>query len=113
MSTIFSKIISKEIPAKIVYEDEICLAFHDIHPQAPTHVLLIPKKEIRSMADVTPEDKEILGHLMVKATEIAHTLGIAERGFRLVTNTNQWGGQTVYHLHFHILGGRSMTWPPG
>lgn len=113
MSTIFSKIINKEIPAKIVYEDEICLAFHDIHPQAPTHVLLIPKKEIRSMADVKPEDKEILGHMMVKASEIAHQLGIAERGFRLVANTNQWGGQTVYHLHFHIMGGRSMTWPPG
>jgi histidine triad (HIT) family protein len=113
MATLFSKIISKEIPAKIVYEDELCMAFHDIHPQAPTHVLLIPKKEIRSMAEVTPADKEILGHLMVKASEIAQQLGIAEKGFRIVTNTNQWGGQTVYHLHLHILGGRGMTWPPG
>jgi histidine triad (HIT) family protein len=113
MSTIFAKIISKEIPAKIVYEDEICMAFHDLHPQAPTHVLLIPKKEIRSMAEVTPADKEILGHLMVKVTEIAASLGLSERGFRIVANTNQWGGQTVYHLHFHILGGRTMNWPPG
>jgi histidine triad (HIT) family protein len=113
MSTIFSKIISKEIPAKIVYEDELCLAFHDIHPQAPTHVLLIPKKEIRSMAEVTPADKDLLGHLMVKTSEIAASLKLSEKGFRIVANTNQWGGQTVYHLHFHILGGRGMTWPPG
>jgi histidine triad (HIT) family protein len=113
MSTIFSKIISKEIPAKIVYEDDLCLAFHDIHPQAPTHVLLIPKKEIRSMAEVTEADKELMGHLMVKTAEIAHKLNLTERGYRVVTNINQWGGQTVFHLHFHILGGRGMTWPPG
>lgn len=113
MSTVFTKIINKEIPATIVYEDEVCVAFEDLQPQAPTHVLLIPKKEIRSLADATPEDKEILGHMLVKVGEIARSLGIAEKGFRLVANTNQWGGQSVYHLHFHILGGRSLNWPPG
>ncbi len=111
--TIFSKIIAKEIPAKIVHEDEHCLAFHDIQPQAPVHVLLIPKKPIRSMAEVTAADSSLLGHLMVTASKIAKDLGLAEDGFRVVANTNQHGGQTVYHLHFHILGGRPMNWPPG
>ncbi len=111
--TIFKKIIDKEIPAKVVYEDDLCLAFYDINPQAPTHVLIIPKKEIRSMADITPEDVPLLGHLMLKASDIAKQLGIAENGFRLVANTNSWGGQEVDHLHFHILGGRQMHWPPG
>jgi len=113
MSTIFKKIIDKEIPAKIVFEDEICLAFHDVSPQAPTHVLVIPKKQIRSLADVTLEDKEILGHLLLKCSEIAATLGVAEKGYRTVINTNSWGGQTVFHLHIHLLAGRSLTWPPG
>ena len=111
--SVFKKIIDKEIPAKIVFEDDICLAFHDIAPSAPTHVLLIPKKEIRSMADVTPEDSEILGHMMVKIPLIANELGIAEDGFRTVINTNDMGGQEVYHLHIHLLGGRQMQWPPG
>ncbi|MDX9730521.1 MAG: histidine triad nucleotide-binding protein [Bdellovibrionales bacterium] len=111
--TIFKKIIDKEIPAKIVYEDDLCLAFHDVHPQAPVHILLIPKKEIRSMAEVTPSDQATLGHMMVKATEIAKAQGLAENGFRLVINTNQDGGQTVFHLHMHILGGRALGWPPG
>lgn len=111
--TIFSKIIAKEIPAKIVHEDEHCLAFHDIQPQAPVHVLLIPKKPIRSMAEVTAADSSLLGHLMVTASKIAKDLGLAEDGFRVVANTNQHGGQTVYHLHIHILGGRPMAWPPG
>lgn len=111
--SIFKKIIDKEIPAKIVYEDEICLAFHDISPAAPTHVLLIPKKEIRSMAEVKPEDQEILGHMMVQIPRIAKELGIADGGFRTVINTNDMGGQEVYHLHLHIIGGREMQWPPG
>lgn len=111
--SIFKKIIDKEIPAKIVYEDEHCLAFHDVSPEAPTHVLLIPKKEIRSLADVTDQDKEILGHLMSKIPVIADELGIAKEGFRTVINTNEQGGQTVYHLHLHLLGGRPMLWPPG
>ena len=113
MATIFSKIIAKEIPAKIVFEDEKCLAFHDINPQAPTHILIIPKKEIRSMAEVTPEDSALLGHMMSKAADIAREIGVAERGYRLVVNTNQWGGQTVYHLHIHLLSGRAFKWPPG
>ncbi len=112
-ATIFSKIIAKEIPAKIVHEDEHCLAFHDIQPQAPVHVLLIPKKPIRSMAEVQPEDASLMGHLMVAAGKIAKDLGLAENGYRVVANTNDHGGQTVYHLHFHILGGRPMSWPPG
>ena len=111
--TIFKKIIDKEIPAKIVHEDELCLAFRDIQAQAPTHILVIPKKEIRSMAEVTKEDKAVLGHMMVTASEIAAKEGLAKDGYRLVINTNENGGQSVYHLHIHILGGRAMQWPPG
>lgn len=111
--TIFNKIINREIPADIVYEDDLCLAFRDIQPHAPVHILLIPKKEIRSMAEVTASDKELLGHLMLKASEIARSEGIAQNGYRLVANTNENGGQSVYHLHIHIMGGRQMQWPPG
>lgn len=112
--TIFKKIIDKEIPADIVFEDELCLAFRDVSPQAPTHILLIPKKEIRSMNDIDKgQDKEILGHLMVTAHQIAKDQNLGEEGYRLVINTNDNGGQSVYHLHVHILGGRPMTWPPG
>lgn len=111
--TVFSKIIKKEIPAKIVHEDEHCLAFYDITPQAPTHVLLIPKTEIRSMAEVNSSHKELLGHMMVTASKIARDLGLASDGYRLVLNTNENGGQSVYHLHIHILGGRALKWPPG
>ena len=113
MSTIFTKIINKEIPADIVYEDDICLAFKDINAQAPVHLLVIPKKEIESMATVEDSDKEILGHLMLKASQIAEEQGLSESGYRLVANTNGDGGQSVYHLHIHILGGRKLTWPPG
>ncbi len=113
MSTIFTKIINKEIPADIVYEDDICLAFKDINAQAPVHLLVIPKKEIESMATVKESDKEILGHLMLKASQIAEEQGLSESGYRLVANTNGDGGQSVYHLHIHILGGRKLTWPPG
>ena len=111
--TIFKKIIDKQIPAKIVFEDDLCLAFYDVQPQAPTHVLLIPKKEIPSLADVKKEDQALMGHLMVVASQLARQLGIADKGFRIVTNSGKWGGQTVDHLHFHILGGRGMQWPPG
>ena len=111
--TIFKKIINKEIPAEIVYEDEYCLAFKDIKPQAPTHILLIPKKEIATLADITPEDQDLMGHLMIKASEIAKKAGLSEKGYRLVVNTKGHGGQEVYHIHLHILGGRQMTWPPG
>ena len=113
MSTIFKKIIDKEIPADIVYEDDICLAFKDIDPKAPVHVLIIPKKEIPSMAEATEGDKELLGHMMVTASQVARDLGVSDSGYRLVVNTNKEGGQEVYHLHMHLLGGRQMEWPPG
>ena len=111
MATVFTKIIKKEIPAEIVYEDEKCLAFKDIRAQAPLHILLIPKKEIPSMACLKEADQELMGYLFVKAAAIAKAQGL--KGYRLVVNTNEDGGQTVYHLHLHILGGRRMQWPPG
>lgn len=110
--TIFGKIIRKEIPADIIYEDEMCLAFRDISPQAPIHILLIPKQHIPKLADATAEDHALLGHLLIKAKEIAAKEGLA-KGYRVVINTGEDGGQTVYHLHLHILGGRSLAWPPG
>lgn len=113
MTSIFSKIINKEIPAAIVYEDDECIAFRDIDPKAPVHILLVTKKEIPSMAEVTDMDKDLLGHLMVTASKIAKEHKISESGYRLVINTNQEGGQEVYHFHMHILGGRQMEWPPG
>ncbi len=111
--TIFKRIIDKEIPARIIFEDEHCLAFHDVSPQAPVHVLLIPKKEIPSLAELSTEDAQLLGHLMALVPKLAADLGILENGFRLVANTRRDGGQTVDHLHFHILGGRPLKWPPG
>jgi len=111
--TIFKKIIDKEIPADIVYEDEFCLAFKDLNPQAPVHVLLIPKKEIPSTEEILSEDLNLMGHLLTKVPEITSELGLAEDGYRLVINTKENGGQEVPHLHIHILGGRKMTWPPG
>ena len=110
--TIFSKIINKEIPADIVYEDDLCLAFKDINPQAPVHILLIPKKPIAKLSDSNPEDQAVLGHLMLKTGEIAAEQGIPET-YRVVVNNGAEVGQTVFHLHLHILGGRSFTWPPG
>jgi len=113
MSTIFKKIIDKEIPADIVYEDEKCLAFRDINPEAPVHVLIIPKKEIPSLALATEGDQELLGHMLIKASQIARDMGVSETGYRLVLNTNKEGGQEVEHMHIHLLGGRQMEWPPG
>ena len=113
MGTIFQKIIDREIPAKIVYEDDLCLAFHDVQPQAPIHILIIPKKAIHSLADAQLEDKELLGHMLLKVSEIAQNIGLSEKGYRVVINTNSDGGQTVFHLHLHLLAGRSLTWPPG
>ncbi len=110
---IFCKIVEKKIPAKIVYEDECVLAFEDIDPQAPVHTLLIPKKHIPTMLDVADEDLQLYGCLMKAASKIAEQKGIAERGFRLVSNCNPESGQEVYHIHFHLLGGRQMHWPPG
>jgi histidine triad (HIT) family protein len=111
--TLFEKIIAREIPAQIVYEDDAVIAFHDIKPQAPTHVLLIPKKPIPRIAEAAPEDQKILGHLMLKAGEVAAKLGLKQSGFRLVFNNGPDAGEAVPHLHCHILGGRKMTWPPG
>jgi histidine triad (HIT) family protein len=112
MATLFGKVISREIPADIVYEDDQCLAFRDINPQAPTHVLLIPKKEIPRLVDATPADQALLGHMMVAAGTIARQLGAGD-AFRLVVNNGAEAGQSVFHLHMHILGGRGFTWPPG
>jgi histidine triad (HIT) family protein len=113
MSTnIFLKVINKEIPAKIIHEDDLCVAFHDIHPQAPVHVLLIPKKVIRTHADLVPEDAAVVGHLHITAAAIAKQLGL-DAGYRLVLNCDEAGGQTVPHLHLHLLGGRDFSWPPG
>jgi histidine triad (HIT) family protein len=110
--TIFSKIIRREIPASIVYEDDLALAFKDVNPQAPVHILLIPKKPIPKLADATPEDQAVLGHLLLTAKRVAQEAGLTD-GYRVVINTGNDGGQTVYHLHLHILGGRQMAWPPG
>ena len=112
MSTIFSKIIRREIPADIVYEDDLCMAFRDVNPQAPTHVLLIPKKEIPRLVDAKPEDEALLGHLMITANKIAQQLGVGD-AFRLTVNNGADAGQSVFHLHLHILAGRPFKWPPG
>jgi len=111
--TIFKKIIDKQIPAKIIYEDNDVIAFHDVQPQAPVHFLVIPKKEIRSLADIQPDDTRVLGLMLKKASDIAAELGLAKDGYRVVINTNENGGQSVHHLHAHVLGGRPMAWPPG
>jgi histidine triad (HIT) family protein len=110
--TIFKRIIDREIPAKIVFEDEQCLAFHDVAPQAPTHVIVIPKKEIASLAQVADEDAALMGHLIVVIPRLAEKLNLSD-GYRVVVNCGKYAGQSVDHLHFHLLGGRAMSWPPG
>jgi histidine triad (HIT) family protein len=110
--TIFKRIIDKEIPAKIAYEDDHCLAFHDVNPQAPTHVLLIPKKEIPSLNEPDAENAVLLGHLLLTVPRLAEKLGL-DGGYRVVINCGPDAGQTVDHLHLHLLGGRPMSWPPG
>lgn len=110
--TIFGKIIRKEIPAKIIYEDDQCLAFHDISPKAPIHFLVIPKKPITQISAAEDEDEKLLGHLMIIGKKCAADLGL-NRGYRMVVNEGSDGGQTVYHIHLHVLGGRQMDWPPG
>jgi len=111
--SIFSKIISKEIPADIVYESENVLAFRDINPQAPTHILIIPKKFIKGVSSAEAEDKEVLGEILLTAAELARNEGLDEGGYRLVINNGEKAGQTVFHLHCHLLGGRGFRWPPG
>lgn len=110
--TIFKRIIDGEIPANIIYQDDLCLAFHDVSPQAPIHVLIIPKKEICSISTLGDEDTALAGHLLQMARKLAMELGL-ESGYRIVINTGVYGGQTVPHLHLHLLGGRSLSWPPG
>lgn len=110
--TIFSKIIDREIPADIVYEDEMCLAFKDVNPQAPMHVLIIPKNPLPRLADAQHSDQAMLGHLLLKAAQVATQQGYGN-AFRLVINNGEQVGQSVFHLHVHILGGRSFSWPPG
>ena len=112
METIFTKIINKEISADIIYEDELALVFKDIQPQAPTHLLIIPKKPIPKLSDASPEDQELLGHLMLVAGEVSRMLELDDT-FRLVTNNGANAGQSVFHLHLHLLSGRSLNWPPG
>jgi len=110
--TIFSKIIRREIPADIVYEDNLAIAFKDVTPQAPVHILVIPKQAIAKLSDAESEDHALMGHLLLTAKRVADQAGLTN-GYRLVINTGEDGGQTVYHLHIHILGGRPMAWPPG
>lgn len=113
MDCLFCKIASGEIPATIIYRDDVVIAFDDIHPQAATHKIIIPVKHIPTLNDLHDEDCELVGHIVQSAALLAKQLGIAEEGYRLVMNCNAGGGQTVFHIHAHLLGGRPMTWPPG
>ncbi|MBW4496033.1 MAG: histidine triad nucleotide-binding protein [Oscillatoria princeps RMCB-10] len=110
--TIFSKIIRREVPAEIVYEDDLALAFKDVRPQAPVHILVIPKQPIAQLSDAESKDHALMGHLLLTAKRVAEQVGLTN-GYRIVINNGDDGGQTVYHLHLHILGGRHMKWPPG
>lgn len=110
--TIFKRIIDREIPADIVYEDDQCMAFRDIHPAAPVHIVVIPKKEIPTVDDIAPEDEPLVGHLFVVMAKIAAEQGLTD-GYRVVVNCGRDAGQAVFHLHYHLLGGRGLRWPPG
>jgi histidine triad (HIT) family protein len=111
--SVFEKIIAREIPASIIYEDDLVLAFSDINAKAPVHALIVTKKNIERIAQATPEDHKLLGHLLLKAAEVAGKLGLSKSGYRLVINNGPDGGETIPHLHCHIMGGRPMGWPPG
>ena len=113
MSSLFTKIINREIPSEIVYEDNEIIAFNDINPQAPIHVLIVPKKEIKTLNDLEIDDKEIIGKMFLTAKKLAVKLNIDKTGYRTVFNCNEHGGQTVFHIHLHLLGGRQLIWPPG
>jgi len=110
---LFCKIVNKEIPAELIFEDDRIVAFNDINPQAPVHILIIPKDHFASLNDIPEEKKDLLGHILLRARQIAQNLGIQEKGYRVVLNTGKESGQEVFHIHFHLLGGRRMTWPPG
>jgi histidine triad (HIT) family protein len=111
--TLFAKIVRREIPAQIVYQDDDVTAFRDLNPAAPTHILIVPNQIIPTLNDATPEDERVLGKLLLTAQKLAAQEGIAAGGYRVVMNCNADGGQSVYHIHLHLLGGRKMTWPPG
>lgn len=113
INCIFCKIANKEIPSELVYEDELVVAFNDIHPQAPIHILIIPKQHIATINDIQSSQEALVGHLFTVAQTIASTLKIATEGYRVVMNCNQYGGQAVYHIHLHLLGGKQLSWPPG
>lgn len=113
MDCLFCKIAMGEIPTQFIYEDELVVAFNDIHPQAPQHKLIIPRKHVATLNDVSSSDSALLGHMAHAAQQIAKEIGIAEEGYRLVMNCNRGAGQTVFHIHIHLLGGRLMMWPPG
>ncbi|MEI6667796.1 MAG: histidine triad nucleotide-binding protein [Acidobacteriota bacterium] len=113
MSCLFCRVVSGELPAKKAYEDEALIAFHDINPQAPVHVLIVPRKHISTLNDVAADDEQLIGMMHRRAAAIARELGLAERGYRTVFNCNSEAGQTVFHIHLHLLGGRPMAWPPG
>lgn len=110
---IFCKIAAGDLPARMVYQDELVVAFEDLNPQAPHHILLVPRKHVRTTLDLTTADNEMIGHVYQVAGKIAHDLEFAEDGFRVVNNCNEGAGQSVWHIHFHLLGGRDLTWPPG
>lgn len=112
-SCLFCRIIARQAPGKIVYEDETTVAFEDIHPQAPVHLLVVPRKHVVSLAEAASEDEPVLGHLFTVAAQLARQRQIAAKGFRTVTNNGAWAGQSVDHLHVHVLGGRVLHWPPG
>ena len=111
--TKYKRIIERTIPPNVVYEDEQCLAFHDVTPQAPVHILVIPKKEIASIDELSAEDEQLVGHLFLVIQQIAREQGLAENGYRVICNCGEGGGQTVFHLHYHLMGGRNLKWPPG
>lgn len=113
MDCIFCKIINREIPAHIVYEDDNIVAFDDLYPKAPHHKLIIPRKHIETLNDVSQQDQSLMGEMMLVTKNLAKELGIAEEGYRLVMNCNEGGGQVIFHIHFHLLGGRNLEWPPG
>jgi len=110
--SIFTKIIKREIPANIIYEDDVVIAFNDINPKAPIHILIVPKKQIPTINDLTDNDAELIGKVILRAKEIAKNLGIAERGYRLIFNCNDEGGQSVFHIHCHLIGGKKLGWSP-
>lgn len=113
MDCLFCKIANSEIPAKIIYQDDKIVVFDDINPQAPVHKIIIPRKHVATLNDLQPEDTTLVGHMIQSAVKLAQELGIAQEGYRLVNNCNAGGGQTVFHIHMHLLGGRQMSWPPG